>query len=60
MDISYSTETQWPQAQEEKDDAKQAEELLDKMVAEASIPSLASLLKQGIENGLISPQPKYK
>ena len=39
---------------------KQTEDFLDKMVAEASIPNLVTLLKQGIEAGLVSPQPKYK
>ena len=39
---------------------QQAEDFLDKMVAEASIPNLVTLLKQGIEAGLVSPQPKYK
>ena len=38
----------------------QTEDFLDKMVAEASIPNLVTLLKQGIEAGLVSPQPKYK
>ena len=33
---------------------------LDKMVASASIPNLAALMKQGLDSGLISPQPKYK
>ena len=33
---------------------------LDKMVANASIPNLAALMKQGLDSGLISPQPKYK
>ena len=33
---------------------------LDKMVASASIPNLATLMKQGLDSGLISPQPKYK
>lgn len=33
---------------------------LDKMVADASIPNLAALMKQGLDSGLISPQPKYK
>ena len=42
-----------------KDD-QQTEDFLDKMVAEASIPNLVTLLKQGIEAGLVSPQPKYK
>ena len=41
-------------------DAQQQEDFLDKMVAEASIPNLVTLLKQGIEAGLVSPQPKYK
>lgn len=40
--------------------AQQQEDFLDKMVAEASIPNLVTLLKQGIEAGLVSPQPKYK
>ena len=39
---------------------QQTEYFLDKMVAEASIPNLVTLLKQGIEAGLVSPQPKYK
>ena len=39
---------------------QQTEDFLDKMVAEASIPNLVTLLKQGIEAGLVSPQPKYK
>ena len=43
-----------------KEDQQQAEDFLDKMVAEASIPNLVTLLKQGIEAGLVSPQPKYK
>ena len=43
-----------------KADQQQAEDFLDKMVAEASIPNLVTLLKQGIEAGLVSPQPKYK
>ena len=30
------------------------------MVANASIPNLAALMKQGLDSGLISPQPKYK
>ena len=33
---------------------------LDKMVASASIPNLATLMKQGLDSGLITPQPKYK
>ena len=33
---------------------------LDKMVASASIPNLEALMKQGLDSGLISPQPKYK
>ena len=33
---------------------------LDKMVASASIPNRAALMKQGLDAGLISPQPKYK
>ena len=33
---------------------------LDKMVANASIPNLAALMKQGLDSGLITPQPKYK
>ena len=37
-----------------------SEDELDKMVANASIPNLAALMKQGLESGLISPQPKYK
>ena len=37
-----------------------SEEELDKMVATASIPNLAALMKQGLDSGLISPQPKYK
>lgn len=37
-----------------------SEEELDKMVASASIPNLATLMKQGLDSGLISPQPKYK
>lgn len=37
-----------------------SEEELDKMVANASIPNLATLMKQGLDSGLISPQPKYK
>ena len=41
-------------------DVQQQEDFLDKMVAEASIPNLVTLLKQGIEAGLVSPQPKYK
>ena len=41
-------------------EAQQTEDFLDKMVAEASIPNLVTLLKQGIEAGLVSPQPKYK
>ena len=43
-----------------KEDQQQTEDFLDKMVAEASIPNLVTLLKQGIEAGLVSPQPKYK
>ena len=43
-----------------KEDRQQTEDFLDKMVAEASIPNLVTLLKQGIEAGLVSPQPKYK
>ena len=39
---------------------QQTDDFLDKMVAEASIPNLVTLLKQGIEAGLVSPQPKYK
>ena len=41
-------------------DTQQQEDILDKMVAEASIPNLVTLLKQGIEAGLVSPLPKYK
>ena len=37
-----------------------SEDELDKMVANASIPNLATLMKQGLDSGLISPQPKYK
>ena len=37
-----------------------SEDELDKMVADASIPNLAALMKQGLDSGLISPQPKYK
>ena len=37
-----------------------SEDELDKMVANASIPNLAALMKQGLDSGLISPQPKYK
>lgn len=37
-----------------------SEDELDKMVASASIPNLAALMKQGLDSGLISPQPKYK
>lgn len=37
-----------------------SEEELDKMVASASIPNLATLMKQGLDSGLITPQPKYK
>ena len=37
-----------------------SEDVLDKMVASASIPNLAALMKQGLDSGLISPQPKYK
>ena len=37
-----------------------SEDELDKMVASASIPNLATLMKQGLDSGLISPQPKYK
>ena len=37
-----------------------SEDKLDKMVANASIPNLAALMKQGLDSGLISPQPKYK
>ncbi len=37
-----------------------SEDELDKMVASASIPNLAALMKQGLVSGLISPQPKYK
>ena len=33
---------------------------LDKMVASASIPNLVAHMKQGLDSGLISPQPKYK
>ena len=43
-----------------KEDQQQTDDFLDKMVAEASIPNLVTLLKQGIEAGLVSPQPKYK
>ena len=43
-----------------KEEDRQTEDFLDKMVAEASIPNLVTLLKQGIEAGLVSPQPKYK
>ena len=43
-----------------KEEDQQTEDFLDKMVAEASIPNLVTLLKQGIEAGLVSPQPKYK
>ena len=43
-----------------KEDLQQTEDFFDKMVAEASIPNLVTLLKQGIEAGLVSPQPKYK
>ena len=37
-----------------------SEDELDKMVASASIPNLATLMKQGLDSGLISPQLKYK
>lgn len=37
-----------------------SEDELDKMVANASIPNLVALMKQGLDSGLISPQPKYK
>ena len=37
-----------------------SEDELDKMVASASIPNLATLMKQGLASGLIAPQPKYK
>ena len=37
-----------------------SEDELDKMVANASIPNLATLMKQGLDSGLITPQPKYK
>ena len=37
-----------------------SEDELDKMIASASIPNLATLMKQGLDSGLISPQPKYK
>ena len=37
-----------------------SEDELDKMVANASIPNLAALMEQGLDSGLISPQPKYK
>ena len=37
-----------------------SEDELDKMVASASIPNLATLMKQGLDSGLIAPQPKYK
>ena len=37
-----------------------SEDELDKLVANASIPNLAALMKQGLDSGLISPQPKYK
>ena len=37
-----------------------SEDELDKMVASASIPNLATLMKQGLDSGLITPQPKYK
>ena len=37
-----------------------SEDELDKMVANASIPNLAALMKQGLDSGLITPQPKYK
>ena len=37
-----------------------SEEELDKMVASASIPNLATLMKKGLDSGLITPQPKYK
>lgn len=37
-----------------------SEDELDKMVASASIPNLATLMKQGLDSGLIAPQPMYK
>ena len=37
-----------------------SEDELDKMVANASIPNLAALMKQGLDSGLITPQPMYK
>ena len=37
-----------------------SEDELDKMVASASIPNLVTLMKQGLDSGLIAPQPKYK
>ena len=37
-----------------------SEDELDKMVASASIPNLATLMRQGLDSGLIAPQPKYK
>ena len=57
LDAVYANDAT-PAAAKEED--QQTEDFLDKMVAEASIPNLVTLLKQGIEAGLVSPQPKYK
>ena len=56
LDAVYANEATSVAAKEDQ----QTEDFLDKMVAEASIPNLVTLLKQGIEAGLVSPQPKYK
>lgn len=34
-------------------------EEFDAMIAKASLPNLAALLKQGLDQGLIAPQKKY-
>ena len=36
-----------------------ADDSLDTMIEQASIPTLASLLKRGIESGLIKPAHEY-
>ena len=56
LETVYANEVTPAAAKEDQ----QTEDFLDKMVAEASIPNLVTLLKQGIEAGLVSPQPKYK
>ena len=56
LDAVYANDATPVAAKEDQ----QTEDFLDKMVAEASIPNLVTLLKQGIEAGLVSPQPKYK